>query len=208
MRRRRSSYSAIRVSGKEIAVWNRCVQVVLYREFIIVILVLLGLCAVGCGQKDEVELAPYVPSVEEQLAMARKKGVEIYTELCSGCHGNNGVGGGTVPPLDGSEFVQGDPQRLALIVHKGVFGPIHVQGKRYFLDQMPGWEESLSAGRTAALLSYLRMSWSNGEVLSAEDALVTSDEASVWIEAAMEVEGPLRGDVYEGEEWKGLVGGE
>lgn len=178
------------------------------RELVIICSMILGLCAVGCGQPEEmVELPPYVPSVDEQLETARKKGVVIYTELCSGCHGNKGTGGGAVPPLDGSEFVHGDPQRLALIVHKGVFGPIHVQGKRYFLDQMPGWEESLSAGRTANLLSFLRMSWSNGEVLSAEDALVTRDEASAWIEAAMEVEGPLRGDVYEGEEWQQLVGG-
>lgn len=163
---------------------------------------------IACDGGHKKQLAPYVPSVDEQMAAARKKGVVIYTELCSGCHGNHGTGGGTVPPLDGSEFVQGDPQRLALIVHKGVFGPIHVKGKRYYLDQMPGWEESLSAGRTAALLSFLRSSWSNGEVLSADDALVTRDEASAWIDAALDVEGPLRGDVYEGDEWEELIGRE
>ncbi len=180
----------------------------IFRVFFILISAFFGLWSIGCGDRSEVELPAYVPSVDEQLVTARNKGVVIYTELCSGCHGNKGTGGGTVPPLDGSEFVQGDPQRLALIVHKGVFGPIHVKGKRYFLDQMPGWEESLSAGRTAALLSYLRSSWSNGEALSTEDALVTRDEAGEWIEAAIDVEGPLRGDVYEGEEWRGLINGE
>ena len=176
--------------------------------WILLSLGLLSCLVVGCGvESTQGSEAPELSEVE-QLAAARKKGIVIYTELCSGCHGTDGTGGGSFPPLDGSEFVQGDPQRLALMVHKGVFGPIHVKGKRYHLEQMPGWEGSLSPGRTAALLSFLRTSWGNADVVSEKDALVTRDQATEWIAQAEEIEGPLHGTVYESDEWAELIEGE
>ena len=114
---------------KEVMCGMRRNGVILVR-FGFLVVVLHWLTACDRGHTEEVpidQVVSPVPSADAQLQKLRKKGVVVYTELCSGCHGNRGTGGGAVPPLDGSEFVQGDPQRLALIIHKGVFGPIFLR---------------------------------------------------------------------------------
>lgn len=139
------------------------------------------------------------------LARARRQGAVIFTQLCAGCHDSSGQGGGQFPPLDGSEFVLGNPQRLALIVHKGAFGPITVKGRTYNGDIMGSWEHELDAKRTALLLTYLRSSWSNKEALPPSQQLITEAQVAPWIEAAREITGPLPAHVYESGEWQQLL---
>lgn len=176
-------------------------------------LALLGVLIASACNPPEPAAAARKPAVRAEpavdlalLAAQRRRGAVVFTELCAGCHDSSGRGGGNFPPLDGSEFVQGDPQRLAFIVHKGAFGPITVRGRTYGGDIMGSWEDQLDAPRTAVLLTYLRSSWSNRTALAPAEQLVTAEQAAAWIEAARGVKGPLPARIYESGEWRELTG--
>ncbi|MCH2241381.1 MAG: cytochrome c, partial [Aquabacterium sp.] len=63
------------------------------------------------------------------------------------------------PPLDGSEWVQGDARVLANIVLHGVSGELVVKGQTY-KGSMPSFRQ-LSDEELAAVLTHLRGQWSN-----------------------------------------------
>ncbi len=91
------------------------------------------------------------------------RGRSLYLTICSNCHGNNGAGMSRfAPPLVRSEWVLGDPKRLALILLHGMEGPIEVNGKKYdapdILPVMPSFA-STSAEDLAAVMSYIRKEW-------------------------------------------------
>ncbi len=92
----------------------------------------------------------------------RQRGQQLFVQHCSGCHGPEGAGTASLaPPLRGSEWVTGRPERLAALVLQGVEGPIQVAGKSYDLPGMAGLRSNafLSAEELAFLLSYLRQNW-------------------------------------------------
>jgi mono/diheme cytochrome c family protein len=98
---------------------------------------------------------------KEQFVLGRK----FYLSTCSGCHGSDGGGlNRFAPPLKGSEWVTGDPDRLALIVLHGIEGPLQVGGKRYaepeILPVMPG-HSTLDDETLSAILTYIRNEWGN-----------------------------------------------
>jgi len=66
---------------------------------------------------------------------------------------------GVSPPLDGSEWVQGEPRVLANILLHGVTGEITVKGQTY-QGAMPSFQQ-LGDAELAALATYIRSSWSN-----------------------------------------------
>ena len=66
---------------------------------------------------------------------------------------------GVFPPLDGSEWVQGDPRVLANILLHGVNGDITVAGASYN-GAMPPFHQ-LADAELAALASFIRSNWSN-----------------------------------------------
>jgi mono/diheme cytochrome c family protein len=90
-------------------------------------------------------------------------GKETYAKAsCIDCHGADGQGKpGKIPPLAGSEWVIGQPNRPIRIVLRGVCGPISVNGKVY-RGSMPSID-FLDDGELAALLTYLRQNpeWGN-----------------------------------------------
>lgn len=106
-------------------------------------------------------------------------GATVYSGTCAACHQANGEGSpGLFPPLAGSEYVAGNPQRLMRIVLHGLSGPVTVKGATYS-GQMPPWQQ-LSDAEVAAVLSYIRSSWGNtaaavsAEEVSAERAATAS----------------------------------
>src|SRR4029078_86573 len=59
----------------------------------------------------------------------RQNGYLIFRSTCSVCHGADGEGIQYLgPPLNGSEYVAGSTDRLAMIILNGVTGPIYVNG--------------------------------------------------------------------------------
>lgn len=94
---------------------------------------------------------------------------------CTQCHQADGAGiAGTYPPLDGAERVSGPPHVLAAILLHGLQGPIQVKGQTY-RGEMPSWNK-LSDEEIAAVLTYVRASWSN-KYPEVSPALVTAVRA-------------------------------
>lgn len=62
----------------------------------------------------------------------RTRGFELYQTYCGTCHGNDGKGiENMAPPLYQSEYVDGPPEHIALVMLNGLQGPITVHGEIY-----------------------------------------------------------------------------
>lgn len=93
--------------------------------------------------------------------MSEPVGVNIYRQRCLYCHLENGRGiPGQFPPLAGSSWTTGDPERLIKIMLHGMAGPVRLQDAEYN-GVMPGWHEQLSFAEIAAVLGYVRSAWGN-----------------------------------------------
>lgn len=99
------------------------------------------------------------------------RGAEVFGRdgHCMTCHQSDGLGleAAQFPPLAGSHWVTGNPERLAKIVLRGVTGPIKVKNKVY-----PGKVPMISFSfltdeEIAGVLTYIRNSFGNkGSVVS------------------------------------------
>lgn len=95
----------------------------------------------------------------------------LYAARCAACHQATGAGvPGAFPPLDGSEWLAGNPRRLAALVLHGVTGPITVKGVRYS-GAMPAFASQLGDADIAALLTHLRATWGAGAGAVARDTV-------------------------------------
>ena len=87
-------------------------------------------------------------------------GKQVFAANCVACHQAAGAGvPGVFPPLDGSEWVQGEPRVLANILLHGVEGELTVKGTTY-KGSMPSFAR-LGDAELAAVASYVRASWGN-----------------------------------------------
>jgi len=93
------------------------------------------------------------------------RGVSLFRRTCQPCHGEDGNGiKSLAPPLNNSEWVTGDKERLIAIVLYGLSGPVKVDGKVYAdLGEMPGIgnNEDLVDEDISQLLSFIRNYWTN-----------------------------------------------
>lgn len=94
-----------------------------------------------------------------------KIGAQKFGAVCANCHQPTGVGkpAENIPPLDGSEWLVGEkasPARLSRIVLYGLGGPIEVKGRTYNAV-MPNQGNVMKDYEIAAVLTYVRNSWSN-----------------------------------------------
>lgn len=94
-------------------------------------------------------------------------GAEVYAREshCATCHQPNGQGlPNLYPPIDGSLWTTGNEDRLIRMVLDGLHGTIEIKGQRYSsppLPPMTGFRQLLNDEETAAVLTYVRNSWSN-----------------------------------------------
>lgn len=99
-------------------------------------------------------------------------GEKSYANLCVACHQGSGLGSSAVPPLAGSEWVDGSEygeKRLVALILKGMQGPVSVKGVTYN-GLMPAWEGRKDR-EIAALVTYIRQAWGNkgtGEISEAQ----------------------------------------
>ncbi len=103
-----------------------------------------------------------------KLAKEFPNGVALFQSVCQTCHGSDGNGiNSLAPPLNNSNWVLGDRNRLIGIVLYGLTGPIKVGNKIYkapeINGEMPGIgnNKEFSDEEIAELLSFIRRSWSN-----------------------------------------------
>jgi mono/diheme cytochrome c family protein len=95
-------------------------------------------------------------------------GQKEFQNICITCHQATGQGmPGVYPPLDGSEWVNGSPERVIRIVLYGLKGDVHVEGHEFnaaampVFGQEPGSAYNWSDDKIAAVLTYVRQAWSN-----------------------------------------------
>ncbi len=93
-------------------------------------------------------------------AGAAVDGKAVFAAQCVACHQATGKGlPGVFPPLDGSEWVQGDARTVANILLHGINGKITVAGTEYS-GAMPSFQQ-LGDAELAAVATYIRGEWSN-----------------------------------------------
>lgn len=93
-------------------------------------------------------------------------GAEVYAREahCGTCHQSNGKGlpAAGFPPLAGTKWATGNPDRLIKASLKGLMGPIEVQGVKYpGTVPMTPFEHILKDDELAAVLTFVRNSWGN-----------------------------------------------
>ncbi len=106
----------------------------------------------------------YQPNTDPSASFIAQ-GKKYFSANCVVCHMETGVGNPAngCPPLVNSEWVKHlPPERIVMVVSKGLIGPITVNGKVYNTgamlpvgDQLPG-EESEKSYQVAAIVSYVR----------------------------------------------------
>lgn len=107
------------------------------------------------------------PTIKGEHLASFQRGEKLYMgrAACIGCHGADGTGLPNLgPPLDESDWVNGDTKRLAKVLLHGLQGPITVSGKRYTLPAaMPGlsMNPTISDKDIADILTFVRHAWSN-----------------------------------------------
>ncbi len=85
----------------------------------------------------------------------------VYSMYCAACHQRDGKGDNSrFPPLNESEWVNGDKGRLISVVLNGLSGPIKVKGQDYN-DPMPAHGSFLNDDQIAEVLTYIRSNWGN-----------------------------------------------
>ncbi len=104
----------------------------------------------------------------KKLAKEFPKGAAMFQSVCQTCHGADGNGiAGLAPPLNNSNWVQGDKNKLLPIVLFGLTGPVKVDNKIYgppeINGDMPGigGNKEYSDEDIAQVLNYIRSSWNN-----------------------------------------------
>ena len=119
-------------------------------------------------------------------AALAQDGGQLFNTYCSACHAPDGKGatGGQFPPLAGSLWVAGEPDRAIKVILNGLQGPIDVAGKRYDLV-MPPQGAVLPDDHIAAILTYVRSSWGNrADKVSADQVKAirdsVGDRSAMW----------------------------
>lgn len=99
--------------------------------------------------------------VAKELTPA-ERGKKVFAANCLVCHQANGLGSQSqgYPPLAGSEITNGGSRRMAMVVLKGLQGPITVKGQQFGSAVMQPWE-SLGDQKVADVLTYERSEWGN-----------------------------------------------
>jgi len=104
------------------------------------------------------------PAGAEQVAelSPHDRGKKVFSANCQTCHQANGLGvSGQYPPLAGSEFTTGGSRRMAMIVLKGLQGPVTVKGQQFGTAVMQPWDKTLTDKQIADVMTYERTEWGN-----------------------------------------------
>ncbi len=108
------------------------------------------------GKKGWVE-SKVVPLTDAEQALF-EKGKTVYGTICIACHQPNGQGMiGLAPPLAGSEWVVGPPDRLVRIITQGMTGPVEVAGVKWQLEMLG--MAHFTDEEVAGVITYIRREW-------------------------------------------------
>ncbi|HRP56566.1 c-type cytochrome [Agriterribacter sp.] len=109
--------------------------------------------------------------IKKDTSLFRKQfpaGMNLFASTCQTCHGEDGNGiPALAPPLNNSEWVTGDRDKLIAIALYGLTGPVKVNKKLYrspeINGEMPGLahNKDITDEAIAQVLSYIRKNWNN-----------------------------------------------
>jgi len=149
----------------------------------IVLLAAIGACAGGSKEQPASSTPAAAPAAAPAApaapAAAAAPGETQYA-TCAACHQATGLGlPGTFPPLAGSEYVNGVPEKHIAIVLHGLTGPVTVKGQA-FNSLMAPLGAAMNDDDIAAAINYERSSWGNNgvHVTAAQVAAVRAKTAS------------------------------
>ena len=133
-------------------------------QFLALLLLLFTACGGGQEQSTEQTPAPQsmVETETEEAApvVANEAGKKVYDQYCLVCHQTDGNGvPNAFPPLAGTEYVNGDTDRLIGIVLNGLTGEIEVNGETY--NGVMVAHNFLSDQEIADVLTFVRSSFGN-----------------------------------------------
>ncbi len=119
---------------------------------------------VELAQMEKRKMSVHIRNPDEKNDNLQKAivagGEQIYATYCVACHLNDGKGDGSrFPPLENSEWVNGDKKRLINILLNGMREPITVRGQRYSNPMPP--HNFLSDDQLALVLTYIRQNFGN-----------------------------------------------
>lgn len=90
-----------------------------------------------------------------------ERGEAVYAKTCIACHGTDAKGvPHAFPPIDGSDWLTGDPALPIKIVLHGLIGPVKV-GDEEFNSVTAPLVPSLNDQEIADVLTYVRQRWTN-----------------------------------------------
>jgi cytochrome c551 len=97
------------------------------------------------------------------------QGEKLYLKHCSNCHQKNGSGLGLVyPPLNKSDYMENNPEKVICIIRYGITGDLLVNGKNYN-QPMPGIP-SLGDLEIAEIATYIYNTWEHKKgMISVQD---------------------------------------
>lgn len=125
---------------------------------------------------DENGIPPNLDPVAEGEVVRSLDGEKLYKRNCVACHQSDGKGlPGAFPPLVGSPWVRGDPERMVAIVLNGLTGRIEVAGNTYNSIMTP-FSALLNDEEIAAITTFIRSNpdWgNNADRVSAEQVAAT-----------------------------------
>jgi mono/diheme cytochrome c family protein len=133
------------------------------RQVEVAFALVLTLAVTACSRTASTDSskAENAPVAAAKNPASANDGATIYTANCSSCHGADGEGvPGAFPPLARSPIVNGTPMQVIRIVKFGRSGKMLVEGTTYN-GTMPHWGQLISDTDIAAVVSYIRTSWSN-----------------------------------------------
>jgi cytochrome c551 len=108
------------------------------------------------------------------------QGEQLYSKHCSNCHQKNGTGLGLLyPPLNKSDFMDNNFEKVICLMTHGVSGEVYVNGKN-FNKKMPGIP-SLTDLEVAEIATYIYNTWEHKRGIV--DVTIIQDKAIVCPEA-------------------------
>ncbi|MFW5823006.1 MAG: c-type cytochrome, partial [Tangfeifania sp.] len=129
----------------------------------IILLLALAISACGSkGQKNEEQSAQQTTKNAETTSKIQPDhpGKKVYDSVCLACHMADGSGvPGMHPPLDETDWVTGDKERLIKLTLEGMSGKIEVKGEEYNSIMPP--HSHLTNKQIADVLTYIRGSFGN-----------------------------------------------
>jgi mono/diheme cytochrome c family protein len=133
------------------------------KKFFSIILLpfLLLACAENSASKPPVDTqAGSQTNSSQQKPVKTDEGKTVFTTYCMACHQKDGSGVPRMfPPLQKSEWVNGDKKRLINILLHGLEGDITVNDETY--SQTMPKQDYLTDKQIASVLSYIRQNFGN-----------------------------------------------